>query len=126
MNQSEQQKTDQEIEVFKSFAKVSPYQIVEDSIVHRDPPEPDILCNTVVDKKIAFELVECVFEDIASSFSDSISLTKLFNNSLEKLSNTQKKQVEENFRNARISIVFRNNVSKKRKKGATEKFLIFF
>ncbi len=125
MNQSEELKINQEIEVFKSFAKISQYKIVENSIIHKDPPEPDILCETIDGKKIAFELVECVFDNIARSFSDSAELTKIFYDKLKKLPVIQKKQIERIFRNACIAIDFKNNVSKTIRKRTIEKIFNF-
>jgi hypothetical protein len=58
----ERMKTKQEIEVdvFTSFAEVSGLLIRRESIVHQNPPLPDILCAQEDGTRVAFELTELV------------------------------------------------------------------
>ena len=55
----------QEIDVFREFAKASDKHIIIESILKRDPPEPDIICEIKDKGLIAFELVRLIPEEDA-------------------------------------------------------------
>ena len=61
----EKEKAQRERKKFIEFAKRSNSLIVLDSIVSRDPPEPDILCEISGKGPVAFELKEICDETIA-------------------------------------------------------------
>ena len=125
MSLHEEQKKKKEIKIFKLFLEICPYQIVKKSVTSKNPPEADILCRTTTDEMIAFELVECVQENIAKSFTDSKNLKKIFHDKLNELPLEQKKQYEINFHNALISIDFSENSTVNQKKSAIFKIFDF-
>jgi hypothetical protein len=49
-----------EVDVFTSFAEVSRLLIRRESIVHQNPPLPDILCAQADGTRVVFELTELV------------------------------------------------------------------
>jgi len=107
--------TEKEIYIFKKFAKLCPYSISLNSIIKKEPPEPDISCSLLDGIIIAFELVEIIDEDLARSFNDSIRLKEAFNDELE--------QLEENFNNALIYIAFNKEILFRRKKNSIQKII---
>lgn len=107
--------TKKEIYIFKKFAKLCPYSIDLRSIIKKEPPEPDISCSLSDGSIIAFELTEIIDKDLARSFNDSIRLKEAFNNELE--------QLEKNFNNALIYIVFNKEILFRRKKNSIQKII---
>jgi len=107
--------TEKEIYIFRKFAKLCPYSINLDSIIKKEPPEPDILCSLPDGSIIAFELTEIIDEDLAGSFNDSIRLKEAFNDELE--------QLEANFNNALIYIAFTEGILFRRKKNSIQKII---
>ena len=51
---------DFERDVFSSFADVATFRVVPGSIENRDPPEPDIICETEEYGRVGFELTELI------------------------------------------------------------------
>jgi len=111
-------KSKKEIRIFKKFAKLYPSSINLKSIIKKEPPEPDILCNLSDGSIIAFELVEIVDEDLARSFNDSFRLKE----ALEQQSQNRK-EFEVNFNNALIYVAFNEKISFLRKKNSVPKII---
>jgi len=100
-----------ELEIFKSFAKHYPYTIRMNSIKKMKPPEPDILCELVNRKKIAFELGQCLDEKIAKTTIDAIRLKKQTDLLIQNLSEKDKNKFLKKYSNSIITINFDNKYS---------------
>ena len=100
-----------ELETFKSFVEHYPYKIRIDSIKKRKPPEPDILCELINGKKIAFELVQCLDERIVKTIIDAITLKKQTDFLIQNLSGKEKNKFLDKYSNAIIKINFDNKCS---------------
>ena len=64
-----QEKTDREVMVFLEFLSKSGFDVCQDSVEKRHPPEPDIRCIHSNDGPVAFELVELCDPDVAQIFN---------------------------------------------------------
>ena len=109
--------TKKEIKVFKKFAKLCSYSINLNSIIKKEPPEPDISCSLSDGSIIAFELVEIIDEDYARSRYDSLRLEETFKDMLKKQPQ-KRKQFELNFNNAITKVIFNKKISFRRKKNS--------
>lgn len=67
---NESQKGARELEIFATFMRAASISIKPESITKREPPEPDILCQTLDGCQIAFELVELCDPNLASAFAN--------------------------------------------------------
>jgi len=105
-----------ELETFKSFVEHYPYKIRMDSIKKRKPPEPDILCELINGKKIAFELVQCLDEKIAKTIIDAITLKKQTDLLIQNLSKKDKNKFLDKYSNAIITINSDNKCSLTKRK----------
>lgn len=110
----ENKQSQNEIRVFKEFAKVCPYNIDLESIEKRDPPEPDILCE-IKGEKVAFEMVECIDSDLASSIYDSCKLGKVYHDELESLPRDRRERIKTKFRDVFITVVFNKGITFRKK-----------
>lgn len=100
-----------EIRVFKKFADIAPHPIDINSIIKKEPPEPDISCNLSDGSSLAFELVECIDEPIAQAHSDAIQLKRNLREQLEELPRDKRKEFFIKFGNAMINVTFLEGVS---------------
>lgn len=66
---TEQDKGNIEKNIFLKFLKISGLPISYESVLKRNPPEPDILCEHKEEGLIAFELVEICDSNIARFMS---------------------------------------------------------
>lgn len=57
---SAQTQAETELQVFREFAAATQRPILYETISHRDPPEPDIVCEIVGEGLVGFELTELV------------------------------------------------------------------
>ena len=64
-----QRKSEFEIAIFKGFIEKAGLPIDPQSIVKRDPPEPDLLCLHKDDGYVAFELMEICDSDLTNAMS---------------------------------------------------------
>ena len=110
--------TKKEINIFKKFAKLSPYSINPKSIVKKEPPEPDISCSLSDGSIIAFELVEIIDKNYARLLYAPFRLKEALKQQSQK-----RKQFEVNFNNALIDIAFNEKISFRRKKNSVPKIL---
>jgi hypothetical protein len=111
MNIIKSNQSKEELKIFRRFAKHYPYKIRMDSIKKRKPPEPDILCELINGKKIAFELVQCLDEKIAKTIEDAITLKKQTDLLIQRLSEKDKNKFLDKYSNAIITINFNNKYS---------------
>ncbi len=120
-------KTDQaenELRIFRKFAKICPYSIDLNSIEKREPPEPDILCKTVDGEMLAFEIVIGIDRSLASFIYGSYELVNSFYDELESLPVNQNKRIKSIYGNASINVVFKEDISLEQKRNATRKILL--
>ena len=97
----------EELGVFHLFAPVSGLDINLSSIEKRDPPEPDIFCQTDGAGAIAFEMVRLIDSDgIAKPEADRITLEKEIQKYYDSLLESTQNYLKERLRNASISIYF--------------------
>jgi hypothetical protein len=74
-----------ELRIFRQFAAVCPLRIANDSIVKREPDEPDILCR-IPAEWVAFEMVEIVDrERVARPRGDQDALMDVMHEAARKL-----------------------------------------
>ncbi len=100
-----------EVEIFRRFAAASPLGVVPASIEKRPPPEPDILCDTGIQGRIAFELVEIIDEDLAKQHTDKLNLWRQLQAAYEGLAEPARSQVGARLGNALVHIVFARDAS---------------
>jgi len=65
-----------EITIFKAFAKACSLQIKLESVKKMAPPKPDIQCEAVGTKIMAFELVEIIDRNFANLFGKQYNTKK--------------------------------------------------
>lgn len=103
------QKSVQELEIFRSFARVSPQEIDISSIENRTPPEPDIRCSTVLGE-VAFELTELIdrahMERVAMVFNTKTALHNFYE---KELSPERRVQFDQLYDRALIHFDFAEN-----------------
>ena len=110
-----------EVQVFKKFARVCPYQLDLDSITSPDPP--DIVCNLLDGTTMSFEVVQCLDESIARSMSDSLNLPKVFYHELRHLPQESRERINKKFGDASIYVSFLSKISKGKKESSVRAIL---
>jgi hypothetical protein len=65
----EQRKAEMEISLFREFVTQSALPIDPQSVIKRDPPEPDILCLHEEEGYVAFEMMEICDSQLAKAMS---------------------------------------------------------
>lgn len=63
-------KENREIDVFMRFVTLSAMNVISDSIEHRPPPEPDIICRVVGEGLIRFEPTEACAPEFAEAINN--------------------------------------------------------
>ena len=106
------QKEKNELRVFEKFAEICPLKIDADSIEIRKPPEPDIFCKLHDGNPIAFEIVQCIDEDIAHNVYDTLIQKSALDVEFEKLQSQQKQEIEAKLSDAYIGVDFYKSISK--------------
>lgn len=106
----------EELKIFRKFVKHYSYKIRMDSVKKRRTPEPDIFCELINGKKLAFELVQCLDEKIAKTTIDAITLKKQVDLLIQKLPEKDKNKFIDKYSNAIITINFDNKCSLIRRK----------
>ena len=103
----------EELRAFRGFAEVAPDGIEIDSIVSRDPPEPDIACVMRGVGESAFELVEIVDKKIARLFKNQFQGMDAFRDAHTSSDLTLKQALDQTFGNALLNVAFpkRNDLS---------------
>lgn len=92
--------------IFSQFAEVCPLPIQSDSIVKRNPPEPDILCQVEGEGTVAFEMVEIIDSGLARRTNEGLRLERLFSKAREKLSNHQRSEIGTRLGDALVLVKF--------------------
>jgi hypothetical protein len=123
MNILKPNQSQEELKIFRSFAKHYPCKIRTDSIKKRKPPEPDILCELINGNKIAFELVECLDENIAKVTVDASVLKKQTDLLIKDLPKKDKNKFIDKYSNAIITINFGNKCSLTKRKNVIPNLL---
>jgi len=114
-----------ELKTFKIFVKHYPYKISMNSIEKREPPEPDILCELINGKKIAFELVQCLDKKIVKTIMDATTLKKQTDLLIQNLSEKDKNKFLNKYSNAIITINFDDKCSLIKRKSVIPDLLKF-
>jgi len=123
MNIIKSDQSKKELEIFRSFVKHYPYKIRMNSIKKRKPPEPDILCELINCKKIAFELGECLDEKIAKTTIDAIKIKKQTDLLIQNLSEKDKNKLLKKYYNTIITINFDDKSSLTKRKSVIQDLL---
>lgn len=110
MGSSEKDKSELELCVFNSFVEAASIPIIPGSIKKVGPPAPDILCEHKTEGKIAFELVELIYEKHAHKVGQQATFQCLLQNAHDTLKG--KKVFDKRFKNADIHIAFCGGVTK--------------
>lgn len=100
--------------VFKLFAKAARkrrMKVVEGTIQRRDPPEPDILCDVEGVGPVAFELTECLEEELARNAADKVKLERLLSERYATLPSDAIAKIAASVGNALVYLVFRRGVT---------------
>jgi hypothetical protein len=100
-----------ETAIVARFAAICPLLIVPESIAKREPPEPDILCQTAGRSVIALELVEVIDADFARKMSDQWALSGQMREVFETLPDTHRAELESCLGNALIHVEFAEKLS---------------
>lgn len=111
MNIIKSNQSQEELKIFRSFAKHYHYKISMDSIKKREPPEPDIFCKLTNGKKLAFELTQCLDKKIAKAPNDAITLKKKADLLIQELPEKDRNKFIDKYSNAIITINFNNKCS---------------
>jgi hypothetical protein len=82
-------KEEKELEVFQSFSKNCPMNIVFDSIKNQKPRKPDIICQLDSGQFIEFELVEAIDEKILRAWSNKSSFEEILLRKFKALPNNE-------------------------------------
>ena len=97
---------ERELQIFRAFVGHCPLKIDIDAIEKRDPPEPDIVCRTLNDESIAFELVEVIDSDLAQSVYGKMRLQEKFKEKYQSLSFKEQKEISSHVGNALINVCY--------------------
>ena len=71
----------EEKQIFDMFAEVCPLDIKPNSIENREPPEPDILCESIAAGWISFEMVRLDYEKFTQVTNEKSKLRRMFSDS---------------------------------------------
>lgn len=112
-----------ELEIFKRFVEVCNLPIQPDSIEHRDPPAPDILCTVEGEGLVAFEMVELVPEEFAQRTSDRVTLRNYFKDAFLGLPAAAQSEIKACFGNVLILVHFDQKTSLHVRQNAIRKIL---
>ena len=108
-----------ELVTFRRFAEACPIAIRDDSIVKRDPPEPDIACQFADSgEEVAFELVQIIDKDLArmtsTQFRDADSLRAAYRSASGEL----RRGLDERLGNALAYVAFVRGLSSRERQAA--------
>src|ERR1700680_756090 len=106
MQNSTEERVDEEIRVFRYFAKKAELAVVADSIEKRNPPEPDILCRFSSGSFIAFELVEVCHPMNAVFRSTAVRRSELIEETYLRLPSTLRHSFDSRFAGQAVSFAF--------------------
>lgn len=125
MNTIKSNQSQEELKIFRNFAKHYPCKINMDSIKKRKPPEPDILCKSINNKKFAFELVQCLHERVVKTLGDAVTLKKQTDLLIKKLPEKDINRFIDKYSNAIITINFNNKYTLTKRKSIIPNLLKF-
>ena len=115
MNQTRRQfssQSEDEIRAFRHFLQKADINIDPDSIVKRQPPEPDILCRLADGSRLAFELVELVNRKNVAGFEAAPPLASLVERAYQELPRDFRNSFDAKFCNRALSFAFRTDVTR--------------
>ena len=113
-----------ELAIFRAFADVCPLNVVLTSTEARNPPEPDVVCETGNgEEQVAFELVEIIDDSWASltsgQFRDATSLRNAYKSSTD----DQRIALDGRLGNALVYVSFCAGIPAKRRRAAVSGIL---
>jgi hypothetical protein len=100
-----------ELNIFRRFAGMAGLPIVQQSVVKRPPPEPDVLCRTNDGEQIAFELVEICNPANARLMASSHQMHRLIMAAYEGLPRHIREAFDARFVHKPLSFSFRKEAS---------------
>jgi hypothetical protein len=104
--------SEDEIKAFRHFLQKADINVVPDSIVKRNPPEPDILCRLIDGSGLAFELVELVNRKNVAGSKAASPLASLVERAYQELPRDFKNRFDVKFCNRALSFAFRTDVTR--------------
>ena len=117
--------TERELMVFRKFAANTGVQIISDTIEHRSPPEPDILCTSENGESIAFELTEIIDQDFARGVSKAGVISDFYTYLKEKKDREKKDKFITKYKNTMIHFKFNENAGNNRIRGSISDVIDF-
>ena len=95
-----------EVEIFMRFAAVCRLGILPPSIEKREPPEPDIRCETSQGETLAFEMVEVIDQELARKIANQFELGRMLRNAYQALPGRDAAEIRVALGNARVMVAF--------------------
>ena len=105
-----------ELEIFSAFAAISELQISPHTIRAMCPPHPDVLCESKVLGKMAFELVEVIDESYARRVGKQHKTKQMLNDYYEALSGPCRMKLQKQYADALVFVVFVDHLSMAKRK----------
>ena len=100
------QHADRELSIIRSFLNVCGLDIDLSSVQRRDPPAPDIFCQTTSNEPLAFELVELLDRNFADGMNRYFEGKNLLRCLYENLLSQKRKQFDMLYHNADLQFGF--------------------
>jgi hypothetical protein len=104
-------RSQKELMIGTAFLSASPLADSVQRIESRNPPEPDLLCTTLLGERIGFELTELIDESFMSRNSRMVHMNQYLNKFWrESLSLDENMRFQERFSDANILVSFNDDV----------------